>query len=92
MRFTRDDSFNTMLAGVASLLIFSRALGLGSLWRAFLGDDYAEEVADLAQEGTELLCYCLIFFSAACFYHARLSSPSRSTGSRERLEPFEDDR
>lgn len=80
-KYTQHASFGLMLGGIVSLLLFSRLFGSGDLWRTFMGDNYMRPVKDLAEEGTELLSYCLIFFSAAWYYCSELAA-SRSRSRR----------
>lgn len=53
-----------LIAGVMLLLIFTRLFGMGSFWQGVMHDHYIRDVKNIAEEGTELLCYCLIAFGA----------------------------
>ena len=53
-----------LVTGVMLLLVFSRLFGMGSFWHNVMGDDYVRAVKNIAEEGTELLAYCLIAFAS----------------------------
>ncbi|WP_299136334.1 hypothetical protein [uncultured Vibrio sp.] len=55
---------NLLVTGVMLLLVFSRLFGMGSFWHNVMGDDYVRVVKNIAEEGTELLAYCLIAFAS----------------------------
>ncbi|MFA0312251.1 hypothetical protein BCT96_006555 [Vibrio splendidus] len=55
---------NLLVIGVMLLLVFSRLFGMGSFWHNVMGDDYVRVVKNIAEEGTELLAYCLIAFAS----------------------------
>ena len=55
---------NLLVTGVMLLLVFSRLFGMGSFWHDVMGDDYVRAVKNIAEEGTELLAYCLIAFAS----------------------------
>lgn len=55
---------NLLITGVMLLLVFSRLFGMGSFWHNIMGADYVREVKIIAEEGTELLAYCLIAFAS----------------------------
>ena len=53
-----------LVTGLMLLLVFSRLFGMGSFWHNVMGDDYVRVVKNIAEEGTELLAYCLIAFAS----------------------------
>ncbi|OED69767.1 hypothetical protein A143_06375 [Vibrio splendidus ZS-139] len=55
---------NLLVTGLMILLVFSRLFGMGSFWHNVMGDDYVRVVKNIAEEGTELLAYCLIAFAS----------------------------
>ncbi|TKF03380.1 hypothetical protein [Vibrio kanaloae] len=55
---------NLLVTGVMLLLVFSRLFGMGSFWHNVMGDNYVRVVKNIAEEGTELLAYCLIAFAS----------------------------
>ncbi|WP_413110584.1 hypothetical protein [Thaumasiovibrio sp. DFM-14] len=65
--YSKHSSFGLMLAGMATLLVFSRLFGMSVLWQTALGDNYVRIAKNMAEEGTELLAYSLIFFSTFWF-------------------------
>ncbi|WP_105902290.1 hypothetical protein [Vibrio gangliei] len=64
----QDKNNSSMMVGLAVLLIFSRLFGMGSLWEGLLGDEFVRAVKNVAEEGTEVLGYALMFYSALCYY------------------------
>lgn len=66
-RYSQHASFGLMLAGLATLLVFSRLFGMGEIWQAAMQDNYVREIKNLAEEGVELLGYSLIL-AAAIWY------------------------
>nr|WP_241902039.1 hypothetical protein [Vibrio lentus] len=60
---------NLLLTGLMLLLVFSRLFGMGSFWHNVMGDDYVRAVKNIAEEGTELLAYCLIAFASLKTVH-----------------------
>lgn len=55
---------NMLVTGVMLLLVFSRLFGMGSFWHGVMGEHYISNVKTIAEEGTELLAYCLIAFAS----------------------------
>lgn len=55
---------NLLITGLMLLLVFSRLFGMGSFWHNVMGEFYIREVKNIAEEGTELLAYCLIAFAS----------------------------
>ncbi|PMH67558.1 hypothetical protein BCU63_07270, partial [Vibrio splendidus] len=55
---------NLLVTGVMLLLVFSRLFGMGSFWHGVMGEHYIRNVKTIAEEGTELLAYCLIAFAS----------------------------
>ena len=49
---------------VMLLLVFSRLYGMGHFWEGVMGEQYVHAVKTISEEGIELLCYCLIAYSA----------------------------
>ncbi|MFI3276599.1 hypothetical protein [Vibrio sp.] len=60
---------NLLVAGVMLLLVFSRLFGMGSFWQGVMGEHYISNVKTIAEEGTELLAYCLIAFASLKTVH-----------------------
>lgn len=57
-----------MIFSVMFLLVFSRLFGMGSFWRQVMQDNFVYEVKAMIEEGTELLSYGLILYSAYLIY------------------------
>ncbi|WP_264874399.1 hypothetical protein [Vibrio agarivorans] len=76
--FMAHPSFGLMLAAMGVLMVFSRLFGMGELWQAFLQDEYARGVKNLAEEGVELLDYSIALYSVA-WYGRTLSVKVRKT-------------
>lgn len=49
------------------VLVFSRLAGMNYLWLTLLDDSYIRTIKNLAEEGTELLGYSLLAYSALGF-------------------------
>lgn len=64
----QNKNSTSMMVGLAILLVFSRLFGMGSLWEGILGDDFVRTVKNIAEEGTEVLGYVMMFYSALCYY------------------------
>jgi hypothetical protein len=62
--YSQQPSFGTFLAGLVTLLGFSRLIGRESFWQAVMGDSYLRIVKNIVEEGIETLGYTLIFISA----------------------------
>ena len=65
--YLNHKSFAMMLAGMVTLLVFSRIYGMGVLWQAAMQENYIRTVKNLAEEGLELLAYSLVLFAAAWY-------------------------
>ena len=55
---------NMLIWGVIMLLVYSRLFGMGSFWHGVMGEHYVRDVKNIAEEGSELLAYCIIAFSS----------------------------
>lgn len=53
-----------LVTAVVVLLVFSRLYGMGSFWQHVMEEHYLRDVKNLSEEAIELLCYCLITYSA----------------------------
>lgn len=53
-----------VVSGVVLLLVYSRLFGMGVFWQGVMTENYLREVKVIAEEGTELLAYGLIWLSA----------------------------
>ncbi|GAK83923.1 hypothetical protein JCM19238_1485 [Vibrio ponticus] len=55
---------NMLILGVILLLVYSRLFGMGDFWKGVMQEHYVRDVKNIAEEGTELLAYCIIAFSS----------------------------
>ena len=62
--FMTTRAYTFIFIGLSIILVFSRLFGMSELWEAALGDHFTRAVKNLAEEGTELLGYALIFWGA----------------------------
>lgn len=60
----RAPSMKILICGLMILMVYSRLFGMGSFWNEVMSAHYVREVKIIAEEGTELLAYCLITFGA----------------------------
>lgn len=63
LHFISHPSHGLLLAGLLSILLFSRLFGMGILWQKILGEDYNRAVKNLIEEGSELFGYTLCLIS-----------------------------
>jgi hypothetical protein len=63
-QYMQNPSFTTMSFGVMVVMVFSRTFGMGKLWKLIMGDDFNRLVKNVAEEGTELFGYSIIFLAA----------------------------
>ncbi|MEL0633092.1 hypothetical protein V6237_09945 [Pseudoalteromonas carrageenovora] len=62
--YAQTPSYGICLAGLVTLLAFSRMMGKGAFWHAVMGDNYVRIVKNIVEEGIETLGYTLILISA----------------------------
>ena len=55
-------AWGQMCAGLITVLIFSRFMGINDLWQCLLGKDFPRMAKNMVEEGTELFGYMLCFF------------------------------
>ncbi|PKF49105.1 hypothetical protein [Enterovibrio nigricans] len=63
-RFVKSRNFTFLCLGLSILLVFSRLFGMGALWHDILTDGYVRTAKNVAEEGSELLAYFLIFYAS----------------------------
>lgn len=73
--FLKNNNFSSLCLGLAILLVFSRLFGMGSFWHQVMGDDYIRIVKNIAEEGTELLGYTIIFYASVNYLISYLKIP-----------------
>lgn len=66
-RFFDSRYFYTLSCALVIVLVFSRLAGMNYLWLTLLDDSYIRTIKNLAEEGTELLGYSLLAYSALGF-------------------------
>ncbi|MEH0724249.1 hypothetical protein [Vibrio alginolyticus] len=66
-RYINHNSFGLMLAGISTLLVFSRIYGMSELWEQIMQENYIRSVKNLAEEGVELMAYSLILFASSWY-------------------------
>ena len=62
--YMQSPPFTTMSFGIMVVLVFSRVFGMGKLWKLIMGDKFNHLVKNVAEEGTELFGYSIIFLAA----------------------------
>ncbi|MBQ7884158.1 MAG: transporter [Phascolarctobacterium sp.] len=68
--YMQSPAFTTMSFGMMVVLVFSRAMGMGKLWKLIMGENFNRVVKNVVEEGTELFGYSIIFLAAveyACY-------------------------
>lgn len=61
--FMRHPAWGMMIAGMLTILVFSRLFGMHELWQHLMPGDYNRIVKNMAEEGSELLGYTLCLFA-----------------------------
>ena len=61
----RSPFFGGLLCGLVTLLVFSRLMGMSSLWQMLLQDGYARMIKETVEETLELFGYMQIFVASA---------------------------
>ncbi|KKD60392.1 membrane protein [Grimontia sp. AD028] len=62
--FVKHRHFALLCLGLVLLLVFSRLFGMGSIWRELLDEGYVRAAKNIAEEGTELMAYVIIFYAS----------------------------
>ncbi|MEO9655242.1 hypothetical protein [Marinomonas sp.] len=63
--YSQHSSFGIFLAGLVTVLAFSRLMGQGAFWHALMGEGYMRVVKNVVEEGIETLGYTLIVIAAS---------------------------
>lgn len=73
--FVKHPSYGILCAGLLNILVFSRLLGMGTLWHALLQEHHLRLVKNVVEEGSELFGYglCLLASVHYFFDNRRLS-------------------
>lgn len=74
--YTHTPGYGMMLAGLITILVFSRLLGMGELWGFILQDGYVRAAKNAVEEGCEMYGYmlCLTATVGYAFSLRRLGS------------------
>ena len=62
--FMRTQAFIRLSSGLLTVLVFSRLIGYKPMWKLAMGKHYYWNVKFIAEEGTELFGYSIIFLAA----------------------------
>ncbi|MBD1576327.1 hypothetical protein HC723_07745 [Vibrio sp. S11_S32] len=65
--FVQSHNFISMCLGMGVLFVFSRLFCMGSLWDGLMQAHPERAVKNVAEEGTEMLGYMVIFFSCVSY-------------------------
>ena len=68
--FITHSSQGMLMAGLLSVLLFSRLFGMGILWEKLLGEDYNRTVKNMVEEGSELFGYTLCLISVIWYRYS----------------------
>ena len=71
--YMQSPPFTTMSFGVMIILFFSRAMGMGKLWKLVMGENFIRVVKNVVEEGTELFGYSIIFLATIEYAHYLLN-------------------
>ncbi|MBR6511297.1 MAG: hypothetical protein IKT51_03525, partial [Phascolarctobacterium sp.] len=62
--FMRTQAFTRLSSGLLTVLVFSRLIGYKPMWKLAMGKHFYWNVKFIAEEGTELFGYSIIFLAA----------------------------
>lgn len=62
-QFAKQKEFHSFIIGLLTVLLASRLIGYGGLWRFILYNDYPHVVKNIIEETTELFGYLIMLFS-----------------------------
>jgi len=57
--YFRHPGYGLVCAGLLSVLVFSRLMGMGGVWQTLPQDEYVRMVKNTVKEGSELFGYAL---------------------------------
>ncbi|WP_410015771.1 hypothetical protein ACL2XG_07890 [Sodalis sp. RH24] len=60
-------SYGLVCAGLLNVLVFSRLMGIGELWRSLLDENYLRAIKNAVEEGSELFGYCLCLLATLSY-------------------------
>ena len=90
--FCRSKSFYMMMCGLLTVLVFSRLLGMGILWRNILSGEYQRVMKNVFEEGCESYGYILCIISAVKYLCSkRLKRLNMKCSAMKSLSLFQHD-
>ncbi len=75
LRFLTSRAGTVMTIGLVLLLVYSRLIGMTSLWSGLLGDQYIRVFKNTIEETTELLGYTFILAASVGYVAQRVREP-----------------
>ncbi|AWH52776.1 hypothetical protein C1924_06105 [Stenotrophomonas sp. ESTM1D_MKCIP4_1] len=75
VRFLASRAGTVMTIGLVLLLVYSRLIGMTSLWSGLLGDQYIRVFKNAIEETTELLGYTFILAASVGYVAQRVREP-----------------
>ncbi|MGL9723943.1 hypothetical protein [Sodalis sp. (in: enterobacteria)] len=69
--FFKHPSYGMLGAGLLTVLLFARLMGMGTLWHTLLADDFIRTVKNAVEEGTELFGYTLCLLATLSYFHTQ---------------------
>lgn len=71
--FFKHPSYGMLSAGLLTVLLFARLMGMGTLWYTLLADDFIRTVKNAVEEGTELFGYALCRLATLSYFRSQRS-------------------
>ena len=81
LRFLVSRPGTIMVVGLVLLVVYSRLMGMSSMWSGLLGDGYVRVLKNAIEEGTELLGYTFILASSVGYVAQRVREPVTAKAS-----------
>lgn len=70
----KHPSDGMLSAGLLTVLLFARLMGMGTLWHTLLADEFIRTVKNAVEEGTELFGYTLCLLATLSYFHTQRAS------------------
>ncbi|NDL61939.1 hypothetical protein [Acerihabitans arboris] len=77
--YFRHPSYGLLCAGLLNVLVFSRLMGIGALWRSLLDEDYLRAIKNTVEEGSELFGYGLCLLATVSYARDKHKSTQPAT-------------
>ncbi|MBT9430971.1 hypothetical protein JZM24_00075 [Candidatus Sodalis endolongispinus] len=71
--FFKHPSYGMLSAGLLTVLLFARLMGMCTLWHTLLADDFIRTVKNAVEEGTELFGYALCLLATLSYFRSQRS-------------------